>query len=115
MDTLKNIEERIKFKNIIIKFKKYLNNLDTDDRVSIITDINMWINIYTKLNELNSKNSNFYNHISNISKIYTSDIKSISDIRQKNFWSNLFLYIEIEECKDFIRFLDNIIKIIKFE
>ena len=115
MDTLKNIEERIKFKNIIIKFKKYLNNLDTDDRVSIITDINMWINIYTKLNELNSKNSNFYNHISNISKIYTSDIKSISDIRQKNFWSNLFLYIEIEECKDFIRFLDNIIKIIKVE
>ena len=114
MDTLKNIEERIKFKNIIIKFKKYLNNLDTDDRVSIITDINMWINIYTKLNELN-KNSNFYNHISNISKIYTSDIKSISDIRQKNFWSNLFLYIEIEECKDFIRFLDNIIKIIKVE
>ena len=37
MDTLKNIKERIKFKNIIIKFKKYLNNLDTDDRVSIIT------------------------------------------------------------------------------
>lgn len=111
MDTLKNIEERIKFKNIIIKFKKYLNNLDTDDRVSIITDIIMWINVYKKLNELNSKNSDFYNHISNISNVYTSDIKSISDIRHKNFWTNLFLYIEIEECKDFIRFLDNIIKI----
>jgi hypothetical protein len=110
MDTLKNIEERIKFKNIIIKFKKYLNNLDTDDRVSIITDINMWINVYKKLNELNSKNSDFYNHISNISKIYNSDIKSIIDIRQKNFWSNLFLYIEIKECQEFIIFLDNISK-----
>jgi hypothetical protein len=32
MNTLKNIEERIKFKNIIIKFKKYINNLDVDDR-----------------------------------------------------------------------------------
>ena len=30
MNTLKNIEERI-------KFKKYLNNLDSDDRTSIIT------------------------------------------------------------------------------
>ena len=85
MNTLKNIEERIKFKNIIIKFKKYLNNLDTDDRASIITDINMWINVYTKLNELNSTNNNFYNHISNISNIYNSDIKSIIDICQKNF------------------------------
>ena len=111
MDTLVNIEQRIKFKNIIIKFKKYLNNLDTDDRMSIITDLNMWINIYTKLNELNSKNSNFYNHISNISKIYNSDIKSISDIRHKNFWTNLFLYIEIEECHEFIIFLDNISKL----
>ena len=37
MDTLANIEQRIKFKNIIIKFKKYLNNLDTDDKMSIIT------------------------------------------------------------------------------
>lgn len=111
MDTLVNIEQRIKFKNIIIKFKKYLNNLDTDDRISIITDINMWINVYTKLNELNSKNSNFYNHISNISKIYNSDIKSISDIRHKNFWTNLFLYIEIEECHEFIIFLDNISKL----
>lgn len=111
MDTLANIEQRIKFKNIIIKFKKYLNNLDTDDRMSIITDLNMWINIYTKLNELNSKNSNFYNHISNISKIYNSDIKSISDIRHKNFWTNLFLYIEIEECHEFIIFLDNISKL----
>ena len=111
MDTLANIEQRIKFKNIIIKFKKYLNNLDTDDRMSIITDLNMWINIYTKLNELKSKNSNFYNHISNISKIYNSDIKSISDIRHKNFWTNLFLYIEIEECHEFIIFLDNISKL----
>ena len=111
MDTLANIEQRIKFKNIIIKFKKYLNNLDTDDRMSIITDLNMWINIYTKLNELNSKNSDFYNHISNISKIYNSDIKSISDIRHKNFWTNLFLYIEIEECHEFIIFLDNISKL----
>ena len=71
----------------------------------------MWINIYTKLNELNSKNSNFYNHISNISNVYTSDIKSISDIRHKNFWTNLFLYIEIEECHEFIIFLDNISKL----
>jgi len=37
MNILKNIEERIKFKNIIIKFKKYLNNLDVDDKTSIIT------------------------------------------------------------------------------
>ena len=37
MDTLANIEQRIKVKNIIIKFKKYLNNLDTDDKMSIIT------------------------------------------------------------------------------
>lgn len=111
MDTLANIEQRIKVKNIIIKFKKYLNNLDTDDRMSIITDLNMWINIYTKLNELNSKNSDFYNHISNISNVYTSDIKSISDIRHKNFWTNLFLYIEIEECHEFIIFLDNISKL----
>ena len=110
MNTLKNIEERIKFKNIIIKFKKYLNNLDSDDRASIITDINIWINVYTKLNELDSTNTNFYNHISNITNIYNSDIKSIIDIRQKNFWSNLFLYIEIKECKEFIIFLDNISK-----
>jgi hypothetical protein len=50
--------------------------------------LNMWINAYTKLNELNSTNNNFYNHISNISNIYNSDIKSIIDIRQKNFWIN---------------------------
>ena len=37
MNTLKKIEERIKFKNIIIKFKKYLYNLDSDDTASIIT------------------------------------------------------------------------------
>jgi len=37
MDTFANIEQRIKVKNIIIKFKKYLNNLDTDDKMSIIT------------------------------------------------------------------------------
>jgi hypothetical protein len=47
--------------------------------------LNMWINAYTKLNELNSTNNNFYNHISNISNIYNSDIKSIIDICQKNF------------------------------
>jgi hypothetical protein len=47
--------------------------------------LNMWINVYTKLNELNSTNNNFYNHISNISNIYNSDIKSIIDICQKNF------------------------------
>jgi len=35
----------------------------------LLLNLNMWINVYIKFNELNSINNNFYNHISNIPNI----------------------------------------------
>jgi hypothetical protein len=46
MNTLKLIEQRIKFRNCIINFKKYLDNLDDSNRHYIINDMNQWINLY---------------------------------------------------------------------
>ena len=105
MNTLKIIEQKIKFRNCIINFKKYLDNLDDSNRHYIINDINQWINLYKNNNKSNNTNvNNFYNHISNNSNL---TLKS-NDIHKDQYWNTLFSYIEIKECREFIRFLKNI-------
>ena len=70
MNILKIIEQKIKFRNCIINFKKYLDNLDDSNRHYIINDMNQWINLYKNNNKSNNTNvNNFYNHISNNSNL----------------------------------------------
>ena len=105
MNTLKLIEQKIKFRNCIINFKKYFDNLDESNRHHIINDMNAWINLYKNNNKSSSTNvNNFYNHISNNSNL---TLKS-NDIHIDQYWNTLFSFIEIKECREFIRFLKNI-------
>jgi len=105
MNTLKLIEQKIKFRNCIINFKKYFDNLDESNRHHIINDMNAWINLYKNNNKSSNTNSkNFYDHISNN---YNLSIKS-NNIHNDQYWNTLFSFIEIKECREFIRFLKNI-------
>lgn len=111
MDKLKLIEQKNKFRNCIIKFEKYFYNLPFLYIPNIINDINEWINLYKNNNKSSDTNinnvNNFYNHISNIStleKFNGSDYKT----NMHKYFNNLSSFIEIKECRDFIRFLKNI-------
>ncbi len=120
MHTQQHIEQRIKFKNCIMKFKKYFTNLDESYKMYLIGDINAWINLYKDNNKSDSSDvNNFYNHISDISSLlYTPsnlrrdqinrDQINRDQINRDRYWTTLFSFIDLEECRDFIRFLKNI-------
>jgi len=66
----------------------------------------MWIGEYKNNNKSNETNvNNFYNHLSNISNL---SMKS-NDLYNEHFWNLLFSFIELKECRNFIRFLKNIL------
>jgi hypothetical protein len=52
MNTLNLIEQKNKFRNCIINFKKYFDNLDKSNRHYIINDMNAWINLKIIINQV---------------------------------------------------------------
>lgn len=105
MNTQKFIEQKIKFRNCIINFKKYFYTLDELNRQYIINDMITWINLYKNNNKSSDTNvNNFYNYISNNSNLILKSNNNLID----QYWNTLFSFIEIKECREFIRFLKNI-------
>ncbi len=115
---LKSMKHHIDCINNIINFRKYVDGLNHVYVLNVIYYIQKWINIYMKTNIVNDYNRQFYNHIYQIEKLYSTidecPIRSQYEMQKQyeqtitNFWNSLNQFVELKECHDFAKFLKSI-------
>ncbi len=109
------IEQRLRCKTDIIRFQKYLENLNAASIETILVDVVKWVNEYSNIVDLDDTYvCNFIGHLQKMDELvhwYCENSGTDNSIRVIDLYWNTIIntYCNMYECREFVDFLNKIV------